>query len=93
MTRLPDEAIWSAPESHVYQNTSVLDSPSEVLAQGTGLDSRGQRQSSLRHRLKERDNAFTSFNTPRGHEPPTSRRQWGSEDPSTCLYSTDFGPQ
>lgn len=82
ITPRPDDVFWSPPESHMYQNTRMLDSPLDTM------DTRGQRTGpGSRHRpkdpqkLDEEGYPLHSLNS-RQQEPPIPRRQWNPEDPS-----------
>ncbi|VDL61994.1 unnamed protein product [Hymenolepis diminuta] len=84
-TPRPDDVFWSPPESHMYQNTRMLDSPLDTM------DTRGQRTGpGNRHRpkdlqkLDEEGYPLHPSNS-RQQEPPIPRRQWNPEDPNRSL--------
>lgn len=82
MTSRPDDVFWTPPDSHMYQNTKMLDPPLDAL------DSRGQRSATMgRHRPKDQQPLDEACYPPhssssRLQEPPIPRRQWNPDDPS-----------
>ncbi|VDO00714.1 unnamed protein product [Rodentolepis nana] len=80
MISRPDDVFWSTQESHMYQNTSMLDPPFDKV------DTRGQRIGpGSRHRPKDQQKpdveGYPQHSTnSRAQEPPIPRRQWNLED-------------